>query len=353
MVCPLDWGIGHATRCIPIINHLNQSGHEVILAASGSGKVLLQQYFPQLKMIDFPSVQVRYSRGKHLWIKLFLQMPRFLISIFREHFILQRLIKENHIDAVISDNRFGCWSKNVPSVYITHQVNLISPLPGNFLSSILAWLHHQIIRKYHACWIPDLYDDLAGGFAGCLSHPPLRHSNWRYLGVLSRFSKSAYQATHQDTYNLAILSGPEPQRSLFEQKIMKELTGRPLKIIRGLPGKTCDSPPFPNIDWYNHAEDDFFEQLVLQASNIICRSGYSTIMDLVALGRTAHLIPTPGQSEQEYLAKHLSAKGFFTAQKQSEPLKLPEFTDNSVNFGLFSDDLSSYVRVVDEWLQGL
>lgn len=354
MICPLDWGIGHAARCIPIIRQLNLLGHEVILAASGGARALLESHFPELKMIDFPSVQVKYSRGKQLWLKLLLQLPKLIFSIYQDNRYLKRLVNTYQIDAVISDNRFGCWNKHLPSVYITHQVNLISPMPGQFLSSILAWLHHQVIKKYDACWIPDIDNPLSGGLAGRLSHPPPKHFNSRYIGLLSRFNKKTERTTvRPGEYILAILSGPEPQRSLLEEKILNELIDKPLIIIRGLPGTSAEPTPIPGISWYNHADDQLFEQLVVQASHIICRSGYSTIMDLVALGRTAHLIPTPGQSEQEYLAKYLSRQGLFSTQNQSERIVLSDFEPISNQNQALSTDSAQYVKVLEDWLQSL
>lgn len=353
MICPLDWGIGHAARCIPIIRQLNLLGHEVILAASGGAKALLQTHFPELKMIDFPFVQIKYSRGRQLWLKLLLQLPKLVFSIYQDNRYLKHLVKAYQIDAVISDNRFGCWNKRVPSVYITHQVNLISPIPGKFLSTMLTWLHHQVIRKYDECWIPDLDNPQPGGLAGSLSHPPLKHFNSSYIGLLSRFNKTEKINLRQGKYILAILSGPEPQRSLLEKKILNELVDKPLQIIRGLPGKSTEPAPFPGMVWYNHADDQFFEQLVDQASHIICRSGYSTIMDLIALGRTAHLIPTPGQSEQEYLAKHLSDKSLFSTRNQSERIHPSDFDVVADHIQDLSFNFSIYIKVLDAWLQSL
>lgn len=250
-------------------------------------------------------------------------MPGYLFGIFRENRRLQGLIREFQIDTVISDNRFGCWSRKVPSVYITHQVNLISPLPGSLFSPLLARLHHFIIRRYNECWIPDLPEHGGFALAGRLSHPVPSRPKFHYIGWLSRFAFLKINPLEESGYLLVILSGPEPQRSILEEKVLRELKGQSLKIIRGLPAAADEPPPVSHVEWFNHADDRLFEQLVAGASGIICRSGYSTLMDLIMLGRSAHLIPTPGQSEQEYLARHLSEAGIFTFQDQFKPLQLP------------------------------
>lgn len=353
LICPLDWGIGHAARCIPIIKTLNTLGHDVVVAASGGGKALLMRQFPQNTIIDFPSFNIKYSYGKHLWWKLLLQMPAFILSIVKEHRALQSLIRQYRIDGLISDNRFGCWTSLVPTVYITHQVNLISPMLKQFLSPLLASMHQWIIRQYDECWIPDLPDPSNGGLAGSLSHPPAKNTRTRYIGLLSRFDRHCSDTNPKSDYLLAILSGPEPQRSLLEQKIIKELAGKSVKIIRGLPDQDQIPPPNTTFQWFNHADDALFEQLVCNAQHILCRSGYSTLMDLVALGRTAHLIPTPGQSEQEYLARHLSSKGYFTAQHQSERLNIPKPSPDNASFSLSNETPPALVQVLTTWVAHL
>ncbi|MBK9290709.1 MAG: glycosyltransferase [Bacteroidetes bacterium] len=351
LVCPLDWGIGHASRCVPIVRRLIASGHEPVIAASGNGKALLQSHFPEVEVIDFPSVQIKYSRGKHLGWKLLWQMPGFIFGIIREHQKLQQIIHDRGIDALISDNRFGCWSKKIPCVYITHQVNLIAPLFPRLLSPILSRMHHWIIRRYTACWIPDLKGE--PNLAGKLSHPPPEKPESSYVGLLSRFNHAVKQDTSHRPYVLAILSGPEPQRSLLEEKLILELTEYELVIVRGLPGQHTPPPPNARTTWYNHVDDQTFVSLVAGAAHIICRSGYSTIMDLGALGRTAHLIPTPGQTEQKYLALHLGKMGLFSWQSQNGRILLPA-QSGSLSPALLAHLKTDHLTLaVDAWLHQL
>lgn len=320
LICPLEWGLGHASRMIPVADELISRGHNVIFAAGEELLKFADSELPGCKKVKFPGFRPQYSGRLPQYISVLLHMPVLIYEIVREHRRLEKIIQEHSVDIVISDNRFGLWNKKVRTAYITHQLRI--PFPGifRFLEPAGLLLHRYIIRKYDFCLIPDLPGDK--NLSGRLSHSTKLPGNERYIGILSRFSGISINDNPEKTAHriVALLSGPEPQRSILEKKLSAVLNenSRCGIILRGLPGKEASVFRSGNIDYYNHLPPEEFKNLVLSASAIICRSGYSTIMDLTALGRSALLIPTPGQTEQEYLAEYLSQKGLFSCISQKK-----------------------------------
>lgn len=321
LICPLDWGIGHATRCVPVIRYLIQDNYDVIIAADGRPLDFLRDYFPDLEYMRLPGFRVSYPEGNNMVMKMALQSPSILYGIIREHRQLKKIISDYHIDAVISDNRFGMWSNKVYSVYLTHQIQIKAPDGMKWAEAFLFRAHQWIISHYDECWIPDLPGEK--NLSGDLAHKHPLPSNGHFIGILSRFGSDSGKIISDDVDKmpelLVLLSGPEPQRSIFEDIILKELAAHPVKnavILRGLPGKPEKSSPLPGVVSYNHLPDEEIGRLICSAGVIICRPGYSTLMDLVTLGRNAVLVPTPGQTEQEYLARYLSEKGQFIRMEQ-------------------------------------
>ena len=313
LIAPLDWGLGHAARCIPIIKELQNYPVKVIIAADGAVKAMLIEEFPQLQFVTLKGYNIKYSKNKRWFLpKLLIQFPKILSSIVKEHRWLNKVIQELGISAVISDNRLGLYSNSVFSVYITHQLNIKA---GNGISAKIATLIHQFyIKNYTQCWIPD-YNEKKN-MAGALSHPAISSSKNNYIGCLSRLEKK--KPSENTAQILIILSGPEPQRSLFEIMLIKQLEdfmGRVL-FVRGLPGTKEKPQNFQNVVFKNHLTADELGNAMQGASLIISRSGYTTIMDLIKLGCKAVLVPTPGQTEQEYLAGYLSEKKIFCTMSQ-------------------------------------
>ena len=309
LVAPLEWGLGHATRCIPLITTLLELGCEVLICAEGGARALLEKEFPRLSFLPLRGYRMRYSR-KAYWLpaKLFLQFPKMMSSIRNERCWLKKAISEHKIDAVISDNRFGLHDPSVPCIYITHQLTIKT---GNRFTEWLAQkIHYHFINKYKECWVPDTAGEV--NLAGALSHPTrLPRIPVRYIGPLSRFEK----ITVQKKYELAvIISGPEPQRTIFEDLLLDQLaayTGNVL-FVRGLPGNsTIKTSSNPNVEMQDHLSAAELNKAIQGSDMIISRSGYTTVMDLAKLEKPAILIPTPGQKEQEYLAKALMVKGIF------------------------------------------
>ena len=316
LVAPLDWGLGHATRCIPIIFHLLQQNCEVILAAEGAGRTLLQKEFPDLICVDLKGYRIKYSRTKFwLPVKLLMQFPKFFYSIYAEKRWLNKIVFDFNIDAVISDNRLGLSHSKIPCVYITHQLQIKT---GNRVTeSIAKKIHYYFINKFTACWVPDAEGEI--NLAGELSHPVvLPKVPVKYLGPLSRFEKINTDIKYDLCF---LLSGPEPQRSIFEKNILadlKQFKGNVI-LLRGLPANLPVLESNSNtLQIHNHLAGAELNLVLQQSNMIICRSGYTTMMDLIKLQKKAIMVPTPGQTEQEYLCGYLQQQQLFLGIQQKD-----------------------------------
>ncbi len=328
LVCPLSWGLGHASRLIPVIHELVQNKFDVYVGAAGYSSELLRQEFPGLKFLKFPSFTITYGKKKSLSLQIFMQLPKIIYEIIKEHIALKKLVKNYSIDLVISDNRFGLWSKRAASVYITHQVRVILPAYLKFIEPLIYRLNKLIISKYDECWIPDFADPL-NNLSGALSHMNELPANIKFIGPLSRFNMYPVNSHLKVKYRydlVIILSGPEPQRSVIEEQLVSEIHNSDYRalIVQGKPGIKQIMRASENITLASHFSTAEFLNMINRSRYIICRSGYSTIMDLVALKRTAILIPTPGQTEQEYLARYLSKYFYCTEQNNFSLIKAIE-----------------------------
>ena len=315
LLAPLDWGLGHATRCVPIIRDLLNSDCEVWLAGEGAQEKLLREEFPLLPFLPLKGYRIKYSKNG-LAAKLIFQIPSILRSIREENSWLKVQIKNNGFEAVISDNRYGLWSENVFSVFITHQLRIKSSL-GKLSENFLQKWNYNLINKFDECWIPDKEGE--SNLAGALSHPhKLPSIPVKFIGSQSRFNNLDIEV--EKDHLLIILSGPEPQRTIFENKIIEEIVNYPgtATIVRGLPGEKNIVPSTNTIHFYNHLMADDLNVEMMKAEFIIGRSGYSTIMDIAELDKKSILVPTPGQTEQEYLAEHLMQKRFAYCVRQNE-----------------------------------
>lgn len=308
LVSVLDWGLGHATRCIPIINELIENNFEVIIAADGHPLMLLKSEFPNTEFLELKGYKVQYSKkSSHLAARIIAQLPKIIRQISFEKKWLKVLLKERQIDLVISDNRPGLHNPAIPCIYITHQLNIKT---GSFFSDKIAtYLHRRIISKFDVCWIPDAEQN---GLSGDLSHKNNSEINRHFIGPLSRFFP---QETKSCLFDLSIiLSGPEPQRTIFENQILQEIQGLKIKIFiaRGLPNETkslkCEKE---NIIIKNHITSQEMNQLINSSKWVISRCGYSSVMDYARVRAKAILVPTPGQGEQEYLGNYLSQMHYF------------------------------------------
>ncbi|GAC1418396.1 MAG: glycosyltransferase [Flavisolibacter sp.] len=304
LVVPLDWGLGHATRCIPVIKALLDNNCCVYLAGDGPVKILLAREFPTLTFLDLQGYKVHYPlKDWKLVFHLLGQLPSLMAVIAYERKWLDKQVIKFSIDAVISDNRYGLYHRSLPCCFITHQLGLKSGY-GRIIDNWIQSIHFRFINRFTQCWVPDNEGEinLAGDLSHSLHHPgiPLK-----YMGVISRFTP--LDRLTEPKRLLFIISGPEPQRTLFEDLLRKEVAcgGFKLTIIRGKPDKTEHFSPCEGIEIFNHLPASEMEEKIAEASIVIARCGYSSVMDLIRMKKKCIFIPTPGQPEQVYLAKHL------------------------------------------------
>jgi uncharacterized protein (TIGR00661 family) len=304
MVAPLDWGLGHTTRCIPIIKELLNQKYPVILAGDERAKTIYNSEFPGLPFIYLKGYKISYSSFRFLLpFKLALQIPRILKTIRNENKWLKKIIAEYPINIVISDNRYGLYNKKIKSIFITHQLAIKTSL-GFKTDAFIQKLNYSFINQFNKCWIPDTQSEPS--LAGDLSHPFKDPSiQIRYLGALSRFRNDGINS--EKKHLLFLLSGPEPQRTQLEKMLVeqsKNYKGN-IVVVRGLP-TSKERLQFPaNFTIFNHLPADTLKEFIAASAFVIARCGYSTIMDMVTMKQKCILIPTPGQTEQEYLARHL------------------------------------------------
>ncbi|MEO6894089.1 MAG: glycosyltransferase [Ginsengibacter sp.] len=347
LIAPLDWGLGHTTRCIPIIKELIFHGCDVYIVADKQAYSLLKKEFPNTVILRYRGYEIKYSRLKgFLVLKLILQSPVVISRIWKENKWLKKTIDAYSIDAVISDNRFGFYNKNIPSVYITHQLFIRT---GNRLTDLIAQnIHYYFIKKYSKCWVPDQEKN---GLAGILSHPKNLPPGVTYLGPLSRFK--IIKSTNKAYDLLIILSGPEPQRTIFEKLILeqiKDINGNIL-LIRGLPGGKTKPANFKQVTIENHLPANEMNTALEKSEMVLCRSGYTSVMDLSIMQKKAILVPTPGQTEQEYLAKYLLGKQYFLSEEQ-ENFSIKNAMEKVRSFPFKNPDLKmdEFKKIISEFV---
>ncbi|MFV8342803.1 glycosyltransferase [Flavobacterium sp. XS2P39] len=312
LIAPLNWGLGHATRCIPIIKALQENDYSPIIASDGIALELLRKEFPYLRTLELPSYEIEYPQnGKNFKWKLLKNCPKMIEAVWNEKKLVKKWIKKYSIDGLISDNRLGVFSQKVPSVFITHQLNVMT---GN-TTWITSKLHQHIIKKYKECWIPDLEE--TPNLTGKLGHMKKADFVTRYIGPLSRMQKRDIPKQYD---LMIILSGPEPQRGLLEDKLKIEILKYHgmVVFIKGVIEKDQIKEQINNVTYYNFMNTRQLEQTFNASDKVLCRSGYTTIMDLAKLNKKAFFIPTPGQYEQEYLAKKLKKEGLVPYAEQND-----------------------------------
>ena len=300
-ISALDWGLGHATRCVPLIKQLMQD-NVMILGVTPITALIFNEEFPSLKKVNVEPYNIRYSNTTPLSVRLLLDASRILRVVKKERLQLQKIIKEYQIDVVISDNRFGMYEKSVHCIYITHQLNIQAGL----FSEIANKVHHHFIKQFNEVWVPDFEEDNKS-LAGKLSRNII-HQNVNYIGTLSRLS-IVDKSENQYDY-LCLISGPEPLRNDLEKALIKKANQSDKRIcfVRGTT-KELKSFINKNVIVFDMPPAKELSQLILNATTIICRSGYSTLMDLQHLQKKNYIfVPTPGQDEQEYLAKYWNEK---------------------------------------------
>lgn len=312
VIAPLSWGLGHASRCIPIIDKLRRS-NEVHIATDGGAYDLLSAEFPALPIHRLTSYDISYKHNSML-LNMGFQAVKIWKAIKAEHQEAQFIAKKVDADIIISDNRLAFRSTDTHNIYLTHQLRVLA---SNALTTYFATkIHQSYYNKFDSIWIPDYAgnDALAPKLSALPIDKPVK-----YLGPISRFkTNSTLRPEHK--YDLAvILSGPEPQRSYLEKCVLSSAAAdmnKSIVLVRGT--RTAESITVPeHIKLFDLITTEKLCAIIDDSANLLCRSGYSSVMDLVSIDRGATLVPTPGQYEQEYLAKALDGKYGFTSMKQS------------------------------------
>ncbi|PLX07939.1 MAG: glycosyltransferase [Marinilabiliales bacterium] len=327
----MDWGLGHATRIVPIIDILISQGANIIIAADNSPLEFLKLRFPKCIFITLKGYETKYPKGDNMALKLAMQFPSMIKAAKKAKIQLEEIIEKHKIDVVISDNRYELSTENAYSIFITHQLNIQAKGIQSAFKPLINLIINGYIKKYNELWIPDFKGD--ENLSGILSHeikPPI--DNFFFIGPLSRFSTFELQEVPKKYDIMAILSGPEPQRSIFEKLLEKELLNSGLKsIMLSAKPNLNKQENIKNILKVSHLPDKEFAQTIMESELIISRPGYSTIMDLVHFGKRAIFIPTPGQTEQEYLSEDLMKNNYYYYQKQDR-LDLKTAFGNSRNY---------------------
>jgi spore coat polysaccharide biosynthesis predicted glycosyltransferase SpsG len=310
MIAALDWGLGHATRCVPIVRELEKNNH-IIIGITSLTKSIFEEEFPHLQKINLPEYNIRYSAFLPVWFKILLDWPRINKVIKSENQLLKKIIEINRIDCVISDNRFGLYSKSTHSVFITHQLFLKTP----FLNSLAQYINKKLILNFNEVWIPD-YEDENKSLSGELSHGKHFHHNVKYIGPKSRLEKFDSLVKNYDV--LFLLSGPEPQQSILGRRLVAQVTEKPdLKFA--LVSNSFITESKSNLEVFKSPNNQNLSKLIAQSKKIVCSCGYSTLMDMHYLEKKSlFLMPTKGQTEQEYLASFWNEKyKSYTIQKNN------------------------------------
>ncbi len=338
LIAPLDWGLGHATRCIPIIQYLQKNGHDLTIAGNHATQTMLKKEFPTAEFIFIKGYNIKYPTNVGSFNrKILQQIPKIWWAIVREHFWLRDQLKKRSWDLLISDNRYGLHTKKIPSVFITHQLR-VQTGSGKLADDLIQSILYRKINKFTHCWIPDEASNIIN-IAGLLSHPIKKPNRYKYIGLLSRLNNIS---SNEGSSILIVLSGPEPQRTILENILLQQLSDTQEKIIfvRGLPLASKEMTPQKNIQFKNYMDSVELEKAMEEAEIVVCRAGYSSIMDLLKLNKRAIIIPTPGQTEQEYLATHLNQLKLFVVQSQKSISLIDAFDlsrnscpeNNSFNF---------------------
>ena len=354
LISPLDWGLGHTSRCIPIIGCIQSLGHVPVVACNESQRSFIEETFSDIEIIHIDGYDITYSKWNRFGqIGVLSQLPRLNKVIIEEHNWLQQHAKLLKLDGIISDNRYGLFHSTIPSVIMTHQLKVQTGV-GKFADRTIQKLHYKYLDRFGATWVVDVPG--ITNLAGELSHPRHLPHRTTYLGLLSQFEGLAGKAYESvgDTL-LVLLSGPEPQRTELSNMLWQQVQDHNGKVIFVDGSDIANTPARipPHIIYHKRLAGKALAATLQGAGMVICRSGYSTILDLVALNKRAILIPTPGQTEQEYLGKCLSEEKVFYCTKQSEfdlKIALREAGRFQFHSLQLQNAYSGYRTVLTDWI---
>ena len=339
----LNWGLGHAVRCITLIDHLKNSGHKISIASDGIALEFLRKEFPNLAFYKLPAYDIKY-KYHFMPLNIIEKTPQLVKSIIKEKKAVDKITQNNQIDLIINDNRLACYHKSIPSVYITHQLNV--PAPNRILHKITNLGHQYFINKYDYCWIPDFANE--NNLAGSISKSKKIKPPIEYLGPLSNIR---LENTESRLPLLVVLSGPEPQRSYLENKVINQASELDIEIllIRGTNTKRSFNNQNPNLRILDLVNRKELTALMDQAQKIICRSGYTSLMDFYLNPKPLYFIPTPGQWEQEYLAKHWQENMGVPYSTQKD-FKLKEAYEHAI-VPKINREKQSFEKAVDDFIE--
>ena len=355
LIAPLDWGLGHTTRCMPIIRWLQQKGHSIIVACNDFQRSFIEKNFSGIEIIHLEGYNIKYATGPFSARTAVLgQLPKIFGAIKQEQKWLRQQLKVIQPDGIISDNRYGIYHPSVPSVIITHQL-MIQTGMGALADRGLQNMHYKFLAPFNEVWVPDVAGE--PNLGGKLSHPAALPQYTQYLGLLSQFS-SYLPIEKTGDYVLILLSGPEPARGLLAEKLWAQATQYPGKVVFVGGSRHSPAPGLvpDHITYHSTLSGEALAMAVSGAAIVICRSGYSTLMDLVWFGKKAITIPTPGQTEQEYLAEHLEKGAIYPTCKQTA-FHLEQQLERAKSFPFrplaLQNHFSDFEGVLERWVMGL
>ena len=322
-ISPLDWGLGHATRCISLIRSFESLDYKIYIASESKQEVILREAFPTATFLHLKGYRIWYTKNNALFILgIMIQIPKIVAAIFNEYFWLKRTAKKYQFDLIVSDNRFGFFHKKIKNVFITHQLELQTPFAWS--TRLNQAITYSIINKYTACWIADMKPP--HNLSGDLANPKkLPNTPIWYMNCLSRLQEVASlnlvnENNQEGNCFLGIVSGPEPQRTLLENILWEQgnALGERFVVLAGLPDKQSYHKKTTKGALYHHLNGAALKKEIKKAEYIICRGGYTTLMELIPFQKKLIFIPTPGQTEQAYLGKYWQSKKWAICFSQAE-----------------------------------
>ncbi len=356
LVAPLGWGLGHATRCLPIAAEIERQGGEVVWASDDRALALLRHECIGCEIFEMPSYGINYDAGSMVW-NMARQIPKIIRAIRAEHRWLKTFAQKERITAIISDNRYGCYHATIPSIFVGHQLNLI--VPGAPIAWAAKRLQAALIRQFDACWVPD-YQVIGQSLSGILGHGGIASTlpNLQYVGPLTRFSSQTSQ--HNDDQSnqevVVLLSGPEPQRTILETKILIQAESLPYRVlvVRGTPESNESWQAAPHVRVVSSLHGIDLANAIWKAKVLISRPGYSTLMDLAGLASAAKvlLVPTPGQTEQMYLANYFQNR-HIALYRQQDDLDLVRDISHAMAFSGFENKATPEQALLSRAVQRL
>ncbi len=318
----LDMGLGHATRSLPVIRGLVDRGCGVVVGSAGGALRLLREECPDLETVELPAYRIRYGRRGADLPGLVLQGPGMLRTIRAEHQALTELAERHGVERVVSDHRYGCWHPELPSFFLTHQIRFIAPRLLRPVEGLGALFNRRYHRRYRRVLVPDRLEEGQGLLSGRLSRPAWGNggAHAEFVGPLSSLPAGGADGGEEEIDIFVSISGPEPQRTVLEHRVLQQLPSLPgrREAALGLPGEAGRVEHREGLVVHAYLDRAAMADRMRRARVVVCRSGYSTLMELAAVGGKALLVPTPGQTEQLYLAERMDRRGWAPTVRQEE-----------------------------------